>query len=222
MIAIVANSSNVSSSKTIEEKVLKPYENEQAKDSSEELKQIPLSELFKKQVGSWDCTICYVNNKKDSIKCISCETPQPGFESQVEAEKAEEVKKAAAQAPTFSFGFKSADNKDVPPTIPTSGFSFTLPSTGLNFGTVNANQTLVPSTDLKERARQLQLPDNFYAYATNSEHVNCVGCRGCDPDTFVFKTPEETLSPIDPDIFKQILSKHADMDEVKAAWSSGS
>jgi rubrerythrin len=37
----------------------------------------PLSELFKKAEGEWDCSSCYVRNKSSSLKCPACNTPKP-------------------------------------------------------------------------------------------------------------------------------------------------
>lgn len=37
----------------------------------------PLSELFKPDVGSWECKLCYVRNKSEDNKCVSCESPNP-------------------------------------------------------------------------------------------------------------------------------------------------
>lgn len=37
----------------------------------------PLSELFKPDVGTWECKLCYVRNKLGDSKCVSCESPNP-------------------------------------------------------------------------------------------------------------------------------------------------
>jgi hypothetical protein len=73
--------------------------------STSQVEQTPLSELFKKAEGAWDCSICYVNNKKEAIKCLACETPKPGCEAEVARKKEEESMAAASAMPTFSFGF---------------------------------------------------------------------------------------------------------------------
>ncbi|CAH2284420.1 nuclear pore complex Nup153 isoform X1 [Pelobates cultripes] len=33
---------------------------------------------FKKPVGSWECTVCCVQNKADDVKCIACTSDKPG------------------------------------------------------------------------------------------------------------------------------------------------
>lgn len=38
---------------------------------------VPLSELFKKPAGSWDCDACLVRNNAGTMKCMACETPRP-------------------------------------------------------------------------------------------------------------------------------------------------
>jgi hypothetical protein len=58
--------------------------------STSQVEQTPSSELFKKAEGAWDCAICEVNNKKDAIKCIACETTKPGCESEVVRKNVEE------------------------------------------------------------------------------------------------------------------------------------
>jgi hypothetical protein len=104
-----------------------------------QVEQTPLSELFKKAEGAWDCSICYVNNQKEAIKCLACETPKPGCEAEVEKQKEEEKAKADSTVPAFSFGFKTQqpqteeDSQDSAAKVGTglfSGFSFASPGFG--------------------------------------------------------------------------------------------
>jgi len=92
----------------------------------------PLSELFKKDKDSWDCSGCYINNPSGCKKCPACGTLKPGCEEESEA-------KPPATAPqTFSFGFNplatasSASNAtptavstlEAPSSVPTEWASF--------------------------------------------------------------------------------------------------
>lgn len=53
----------------------------------------PLVNSIKKPEGSWECSTCLVQNKKESTSCVACNTTKPG------AAPAE-----APKLPTFSFG----------------------------------------------------------------------------------------------------------------------
>uniref|UniRef100_A0A8D2D497 Nuclear pore complex protein Nup153 n=1 Tax=Sciurus vulgaris TaxID=55149 RepID=A0A8D2D497_SCIVU len=37
---------------------------------------------FKKPEGSWDCEVCFVQNKADSSKCVACESAKPGTKTE--------------------------------------------------------------------------------------------------------------------------------------------
>ena len=47
----------------------------------------PLSELFRKKEGEGECDVCLVRNPSDVIQCAACDTPKPGCEEQVAAQK---------------------------------------------------------------------------------------------------------------------------------------
>ncbi|CAL8110487.1 unnamed protein product [Orchesella dallaii] len=82
----------------------------------------PLSELFKKPEGTWDCGACYVSNNKDTTTCVACSTVRPGYEATTTTKTdTTEVE----TKPSFSFGFPAAN-----PTTPFQGFglSTTLPA----------------------------------------------------------------------------------------------
>lgn len=38
----------------------------------------PLSEMFKPQSGSWECSQCYTRNLVDNAECLACQGPKPG------------------------------------------------------------------------------------------------------------------------------------------------
>ena len=44
--------------------------------------QSPLSELFKPEVGSWECSGCYIRNRGDVVLCPACQTLKPGVKSE--------------------------------------------------------------------------------------------------------------------------------------------
>lgn len=39
--------------------------------------QPPLTSLFKKAAGSWECPTCMINNKPEQAKCVACGTANP-------------------------------------------------------------------------------------------------------------------------------------------------
>jgi hypothetical protein len=38
---------------------------------------VPLSQLFSKAPDTWDCSVCFVNNKNTDAVCVSCTSPKP-------------------------------------------------------------------------------------------------------------------------------------------------
>ncbi|KAM4835639.1 nuclear pore complex protein Nup153 isoform 2-T4 [Thomomys bottae] len=73
---------------------------------------------FKKPEGSWDCDVCLVQNKSDSIKCVACESAKPGMKSEVKGFGSTSSPSLNPAASSFKFGISS------------SGPSETLASTG--------------------------------------------------------------------------------------------
>jgi len=63
-----------------------------------------LSQLFK--TDKWNCTGCYVANKKDDLKCICCDSFKPGHT----AADLPKTESAPSNAGQFSFGMKPADS----------------------------------------------------------------------------------------------------------------
>ena len=104
---------------------------------------IPLSQMFKKVEGSWDCGACYVTNKPDVIQCVACNTAKPGCEAQVEKEKQSIID----SAPKFNFSFGS--NPLTPPQFKV-GSTSSVSSLPVNFGsqlpvTANTTATTTPT-----------------------------------------------------------------------------
>ncbi|KAG8230955.1 hypothetical protein J437_LFUL010842 [Ladona fulva] len=61
-----------------------------------------LSSLFKPEEGTWECSSCYVRNKKDVTKCSSCCAQKPGTVATTD------VPKSQAPQTTFTFGIPSS------------------------------------------------------------------------------------------------------------------
>lgn len=87
---------------------------------------------FAPKSGSWACSVCYVNNSQDVIKCAACETPKPG--TQVSAP-------AATSFSQMKFGMPSATSVA---STPTTGFTITPAvttaptSTGFSFASTHS------------------------------------------------------------------------------------
>ncbi|XP_046667005.1 nuclear pore complex protein Nup153-like isoform X1 [Homalodisca vitripennis] len=50
-------------------------------------------DLFKKPVGTWECSTCMIQNKNDAVKCVACESAKP-----VDEEKCKSVPISASKA----------------------------------------------------------------------------------------------------------------------------
>lgn len=61
--------------------------------------------LFNKPADSWECSACMVQNKKDSTKCVACETPKPG------AKPAPSLPSVSSQASSTTSGFGTMFSK---------------------------------------------------------------------------------------------------------------
>lgn len=97
---------------------------------------------FAPKSGSWACSVCYVNNSQDVIKCAACETPKPG--TQVSAP-------AATSFSQMKFGMPSATSAA---STPTTGFTITPAvttaptSTGFSFASTHSTGT-TPFSSMK-------------------------------------------------------------------------
>ncbi|XP_073975322.1 uncharacterized protein isoform X2 [Rhodnius prolixus] len=72
---------------------------------------LPLSALFKKSEGSWECSTCLVTNKSETDICVSCSTPKPGATPK--------PSETSATKPSFQFGIPSSTTDST-----TGGFTF--------------------------------------------------------------------------------------------------
>ncbi|XP_062869209.1 nuclear pore complex protein Nup153 [Trichomycterus rosablanca] len=60
---------------------------------------------FKKPVGSWECSICMIQNKEQDSKCVACQNAKPGAVSTAPSSQAS-VPTSATKAPLLGFGDK--------------------------------------------------------------------------------------------------------------------
>lgn len=51
-------------------------------DSKSFVPKISWADKFKPPEGSWNCSICMINNSSEKTKCAACETPKPGLKSE--------------------------------------------------------------------------------------------------------------------------------------------
>ncbi|KAK9499775.1 hypothetical protein O3M35_002747 [Rhynocoris fuscipes] len=89
--------------------------------------ELPLSALFKKSAGSWECSECLVSNKGDVDTCVACSTPKPGVQPKANAQS----------TPTFSFG--------IPPSASASN---TVSAAGFKFGIEHSTANDTASSDI--------------------------------------------------------------------------
>ena len=89
----------------VEKTPVTPQKGEETAKKEEEPKKdaapasnVPLSQLFKKPEGTWSCSSCYTDNKKESTACAACTAPNPNAPQVPKTE-------AAPAAPKFTFGF---------------------------------------------------------------------------------------------------------------------
>ena len=97
----------------------------------------PLSELFKKPSGSWECDACLVNNGPDATECIACKAPNPKIDP---ASSDTAVKNNSSSAlSTFKFGLSPAAASSLPPKA-SGSITLGLSSSGM-FGTPTTTST---------------------------------------------------------------------------------
>ncbi|XP_063116006.1 nuclear pore complex protein Nup153 isoform X2 [Cavia porcellus] len=90
---------------------------------------------FKKPEGSWDCEVCLVQNKADSVKCVACESGKPGTKSEF---KGFGTSSSSSNSPASSFKFGIPSSS--------SGPSQTLTNTGpFKFGDQGGFKTGISS-----------------------------------------------------------------------------
>ncbi|KAK2578692.1 hypothetical protein KPH14_011660 [Odynerus spinipes] len=83
---------------------------------------VPLSQLFKKPSGSWECKGCYISNLGINNYCIACDTPKdPSMPPKPKTNNFGLAAVSSESKPTFTFGIPQESAKDT-----TSGFTFRM------------------------------------------------------------------------------------------------
>jgi len=59
-----------------------PNKGQKSKESAKSSDLKPLSEMFQKKPGTWECDACLVRNQPDVVKCVSCGTLKAGASGQ--------------------------------------------------------------------------------------------------------------------------------------------
>lgn len=139
---------------------------------------------FKPKAGSWNCEACYCSNKETDKVCVACATPKD------KNAPATEPSKAAAPAPTFSFGNLGAGFAQKPATTTSTSSVFG----NLSLTTTNANKPnpVVPATNTA--APTTGFGDKFKpkpgswsckaCYTSNTgENLYCLACEEPKDDT---------------------------------------
>lgn len=117
------------------QKPSKPDANSQRLPPSSK-QQAPLSEMFKPIQGSWECTVCYVQNKSDVNICVSCESPKPGYQPAAPKSNAnftfgsfgtQSQNTTTAPLVFGSFGSESKPAAAVAPSVPSAPVSIPAP-----------------------------------------------------------------------------------------------
>lgn len=137
---------------------------------------------FKPKAGSWNCEACYISNKETDKVCVACAT------SKDKNAPAAEQSKAAAFAPTFSFGNSGTGfaQKSTTTTSTSSVFG------NLSLTTTNANKPspVVPATNTPTKGFGDQFkpkPGSWSCkacYTSNTgENLYCLACEEPKDDT---------------------------------------
>lgn len=71
--------------------------------------------VFARKKGEWECDTCFVRNKSEATKCVSCETPKPGAANMSEAMTGNFKfgVNTNTSSSTFKFGLTSNSQTDV-------------------------------------------------------------------------------------------------------------
>uniref|UniRef100_A0A0K2VK57 Nuclear pore complex protein Nup153 n=1 Tax=Lepeophtheirus salmonis TaxID=72036 RepID=A0A0K2VK57_LEPSM len=113
-----------------------------------------LSALFKSKPGSWECTQCYTRNEEDKMRCVACQTVQPGKEN-----LAVESEAKSASTPVISFGtgggfsFKT-NSTTTPITTSASSVFSSLPLTSLDTSVspFSSTYTIIPAATTESKS----------------------------------------------------------------------
>ncbi|KAM6444647.1 nuclear pore complex protein Nup153 isoform 2-T2 [Rhynochetos jubatus] len=78
---------------------------------------------FKKPEGSWDCEVCFVQNKAEATKCVACESAKPGTKAELKGFGTDAVS-TNASVPSFTFGIQSSSSESSHNLNSTGNFKF--------------------------------------------------------------------------------------------------
>ncbi|KAF7383629.1 hypothetical protein HZH66_012979 [Vespula vulgaris] len=93
-----------------------------AVESTPSSQQVPLSQLFKKPSGSWECKECYISNLETYNYCVACDSPKdPSMPPKQKTSGFSVGLIPTESKPTFTFGIPQESIKDT-----TSGFTFRM------------------------------------------------------------------------------------------------
>ena len=129
---------------------------------------IHLKEVFKTDIGSWECNVCLVRNKSDDSKCAACDALKPGTDtaSNPYQEPASAINFRSTTGITTSFpspaSFQSADMDTSGSTTTTSTTIFEQRSSGgikiplLQDTPLTSSKSLIPSSQLLTESGSLE------------------------------------------------------------------
>uniref|UniRef100_UPI00358EEEEC nuclear pore complex protein Nup153 isoform X2 n=1 Tax=Myxine glutinosa TaxID=7769 RepID=UPI00358EEEEC len=99
---------------------------------------LSFGDKFKKAAGTWDCDVCLVQNKPDTLACVACTSPKPGSKPP----PVQQVRLKPEPSPSqFKFGILS---DAAPPTIDVATFKSSK-SGDFKFGLHPETQTDTPT-----------------------------------------------------------------------------
>ncbi|NXY59697.1 NU153 protein, partial [Callaeas wilsoni] len=79
---------------------------------------------FKKPEGSWECEVCFVQNKAEATKCIACESAKPGTKAELKGSFGTATVSTNAAMPSFTFGVPSSSSESSQTLGSTGNFKF--------------------------------------------------------------------------------------------------
>ncbi|XP_051938022.1 E3 SUMO-protein ligase RanBP2 isoform X1 [Hippocampus zosterae] len=98
-----------------------------------------LTAKFAMKEGQWDCTECFVRNKPESVRCVSCQSANPKSTATPDKETEDKTKGAPftfkfGTSDTFKFGTSELKNSSSGPTFPGFSTSGTSSASSFTFG----------------------------------------------------------------------------------------
>ncbi|XP_014610617.1 PREDICTED: E3 SUMO-protein ligase RanBP2-like [Polistes canadensis] len=119
-------------------------------ESTAYTQQVPLSQLFKKPSGSWECKACYITNLETHNYCVACDSPKdPSMPPKPKTSGFNVGSISSESISTFTFGIPQESVKDT-----SGGFTFRLNKSletdkDESVNKVQPNVGIKTSTDMK-------------------------------------------------------------------------